>query len=178
MRWILKYGGIVVSTLGVLSVLVGSGLIVWSVFRLEEGRVVNLILAVWCISVGIGCVLLVAWERIMKLGIVERIRERRRVAAAMSMLEKYHGIDLLNSLEAAALPLPKYECSNGNCTYSYARHLASALYWVDVQPLIGRGWYCEDCVDRLTDKPKSDRLDMETFLIMLDQDFSSVDSAG
>ena len=168
-KWFLKYGGIVVSTSGALCVLMGSLLIVWSSFRLEGGRVATIIIAVWCLSVGIACILVGAWERIMQIGIVERIRERRRVAAAVSMLEKYDGIDLLNSLEAAALPLPKYECSNENCTYSYARHSASALYWVDAQPLLRRGWYCEDCVD----KPKADRLNMEIFLLMLDRDFSS-----
>ena len=48
------------------------------------------------------------------------------------------------------------------------RNTADRMYWVDEQPLLSAGCHCEDCVDKLQDKPRNDRLNMEIFLVMLD----------
>ena len=77
----------------------------------------------------------------MKIGIVERIRERRRIAVAASLLERYHGTDLINTPEAGALPTPIYHCER--CEYSYSK-TADRMYWVDEQPMLSAGWYCEE----------------------------------
>ena len=179
MKWILKYGGIITGAMvaaATFGIIWGLVLAMQAVFVYTEYRAATLILAAYSFGVGIfglGVVCIVHWERIMKLGIVERVLERRRIAAAASTMKKYEGIDLLNSPEAAALPVPRYVCANENCTVRYARNPASDLYWVDAQPLLGEGWYCEDCVDNLADKPRVDRLNMEIFLIMLEGDFGS-----
>ena len=39
----------------------------------------------------------------MKVGIVERIKEGRRIAAAAELAQRYRGIGLMSSLEAVAL---------------------------------------------------------------------------
>ncbi len=110
-------------------------------------------------------------EGYMKIGVVERIMERRRIAAAAELAERYRGIDLMSSPEAVALPVPVYRCSG--CGSAYPRHTADRMYWVDEQPLLSAGWHCEDCVDKLQDKPRQDRLNMEIFLIMLDGDLGT-----
>lgn len=53
------------------------------------------------------------------------------------------------------------------------RNTADRMYWVDEQPLLSAGWHCEDCVDKLQDKPRNDRLNMEIFLVMLDGDLGA-----
>ena len=106
----------------------------------------------------------------MRLGIVERIRERRRIAVAAALMERYDGIDLMNTPEAGALPTPIYEC--GGCGSSYDK-TADRMYWVDDQPLLSAGWYCDECVDKLEGKPRHERLNMEIFLIMLDSDLGA-----
>ena len=106
-------------------------------------------------------------EAFMKIGIVERIRERRRIATAAALAERYHGIDLMSSPEAQALPSPTYQC--GGCERSY-NITADRMYWVDEQPMLSPGWYCNECVDKLAGKSRHDRLNMEIFLIMLDSD--------
>ena len=109
-------------------------------------------------------------EVFMRIGIVERIRERRRIAVAAALMERYNGVDLMNTPEAGALPTPIYEC--GGCGSSYDR-TADRLYWVDDEPLLSAGWYCDDCVDKLEGKPRHERLNIEIFLIMLDSDIGS-----
>ena len=107
----------------------------------------------------------------MKIGVVERIMERRRVAAAADLAQRYQGIDLMSSPEAVALPVPIYRCSG--CGSAYSRNTADKMYWVDGQPLLSQGWYCEDCVDKLDDKPRYERLNMEIFLVMLDSELGA-----
>ena len=107
-------------------------------------------------------------EEFMKIGVVERIRERRRIAAAADLAERYRGIDLMSSPEAVALPVPIYRCEG--CEIAYMRNTADKMYWVDEQPLLAQGWYCEECVDKLDDKPLDERLNMEIFLVMLYSD--------
>ena len=104
-------------------------------------------------------------EVFMRIGIVERVRERRRIALAAALMERYDGIDLMSTPEASALPTPIYEC--GGCSRSYDK-TADRMYWVDDQPLLSAGWYCDECVDKLEGKPRHERLNMEIFLIMLD----------
>ena len=157
---------------GVFELALGFGFLAWA-FSLPvdaANRIVIAIVGSLAVTVGILLISTVAKEMIMRLGVVERIREKRRIAAAAATFEKYLGVDLLNSDEAAALPVPMYRCCSDSCSYSYARHPASSFYWVDTQPLLENGWYCEECVDKLSDKPKADRLNMEIFLLMLDGD--------
>ena len=117
---------------------------------------------------------LVLWrvrkEVFMRIGIVERVRERRRIALAAALMERYDGIDLMSTPEASALPTPIYEC--GGCSRSYDK-TADRMYWVDDQPLLSAGWYCDECVDKLEGKPRHERLNMEIFLIMLDGDIGT-----
>lgn len=173
MKWLQKYGGIITGVLGTLFIIWALTLAGLATFVYPEYWAIAWMLAVYSFGAGVFSIWVGHWEKIMRLGIVERVLERRRMAAAAAMMDKYDGIDLSNSLEAAALPVPRYECANENCTARYARNPASDLYWVDAQPLLKGGWYCEECVDKLSDKPKVDRLNMETFLIMLEGDFSS-----
>ena len=98
----------------------------------------------------------------MKIGVVERIVERRRIAAATTLAERYQGIDLTTTPEVAALPTPMYGCPG--CS-SYDRYTADKLYWVEEKPLLSAGWYCGKCVDKLRDKPLDERTDLATFLI-------------
>ena len=108
-------------------------------------------------------------EAFMRIGIVERVRERRRIAIAASLMERYDGVDLMSTPEAGALPTPTYECAG--CTFR--RKTADEMYWVDEQPMLSAGWYCDECVDRLEGKPRHERLNMEIFLIMLDSDIGA-----
>ena len=50
---------------------------------------------------------------------------------------------------------------------------ADRMYWVDEQPMLSPGWYCDECVDKLAGKSRHDRLNMEIFLIMLDSDLGA-----
>ena len=109
-------------------------------------------------------------EAFMKIGIIERIRERRRIATAAALMERYDGIDLMSTPEARALPTPMYNC--GGCGHSY-NMTADRMYWVDEQPMLSPGWYCDECVDKLVGKSRHDRLNMEIFLIMLDSDLGA-----
>ena len=109
-------------------------------------------------------------EAFMKIGIVERIRERRRIATAAGLAERYEGIDLVNTPEARALPTPVYHCQG--CGHSYEK-TADRMYWVDDHPMLTPGWYCDECVDKLVGKSRHDRLNMEIFLIMLDSDLGA-----
>ena len=109
-------------------------------------------------------------EAFMRIGIVERVMERRRVAAAAALMERYDGVDLMSTPEAEALPTPIYEC--GGCGHTYNK-TADRMYWVDEQPMLSAGWYCDDCVDKLEGKSRHERLNMEIFLIMLDSDIGA-----
>ena len=77
----------------------------------------------------------------------------------------------MSSPEAVALPVPIYRCSG--CGSAYVRNTADKMYWVDGQPLLSAGWYCDECVDKLDDKPRDERLNMEMFLVMLDSDLGA-----
>ena len=101
----------------------------------------------------------------MRIGIVERVRERRRIAMAAALMERYDGIDLMSTPEAVALPTPIYLCEG--CGHLYNK-TADRMYWVDEQPMLSAGWYCDECVNRLEGKSRHERLNMEIFLIMLD----------
>ena len=172
MKWLLKHDGVITGAVGAICIVVAVLMVLFA-FEYTELRVMYVFFAVYAFGTGILNICVGHWEKIMRLGIVERVLERRRIAAAADMRDKYDGIDLLDSREAAALPVPRYECANENCTARYARNPASGLYWVDAQPLLREGWYCEDCVDDLSGKSKVDRLNMEIFLIMLEGDFGS-----
>ena len=106
----------------------------------------------------------------MRIGIVERVMERRRIGLAASLMESYDGIDLMSTPEAVALPTPIYEC--GGCGHTY-NMTADRMYWVDEQPMLSAGWYCDDCVDKLEGKPRNERLNMEIFLIMIDSELGA-----
>ena len=109
-------------------------------------------------------------EGIVKIGVVERVLERRRIAAAAVTAERYRGINLMDTPEARNLPTPRYRCANEGCVVGYAKYSSDDLYWVDAQPLLPEGWYCVDCVARMPDRAKDDRLNMEVFLILVDSD--------
>lgn len=109
-------------------------------------------------------------EAFMRIGIVERVRERRRITMAASLMERYDGVDLISTPEAVALPTPIYDCEG--CGRSYNK-TADRMYWVDEQPMLSAGWYCDECVDKLEGKPRHERLNMEIFLIMLDSDIGA-----
>ena len=146
-------------------------LIVMLTFELEPDAFYDLLIL--CVVLGIfGAISLwlVYKEASLKIGIVERIGERRRIAVAASLLERYRGTDLINTPEAGALPTPIYRCER--CGYSYSK-TADRMYWVDEQPMLSAGWYREECVDKLQDKPRHERLNMEIFLIMLDSDLGA-----
>lgn len=95
MKWILKYGGIITGATGVAAtfcIIWGLVLAMQAVFVYTEYRAATLILAAYSFGAGIFClcfVCIVHWERIMKLGIVERVLERRRIAAAASTMKNY-----------------------------------------------------------------------------------------
>ena len=147
-------------------------LIVMLTFDLEP--IVFYPLLMFCVALGLEgpfLLYLACKETFMKIGVVERIMERRRIAAAAELAERYRGMDLMSSPEAVALPVPVYRCSG--CGSAYVRNMADRMYWVDEQPLLSAGWHCEDCVDKLQDKPRYERLNMEIFLIMLDGDLGA-----
>ena len=114
---------------------------------------------------------LVNKEHIMTLGVFERIRERRRMAMAAAVAEKYRGIDLLETTEARQIPVAIYRCGNDTC---YGSDKAEDMYWIDTQPL-SPGWYCLRCTDAMRDKDKSDRLNLEVFLMVLDYETAQID---
>ena len=104
-------------------------------------------------------------EALMNIGVVERVRERRRIATAAALMERrYRGTDLMRIPEAVSLPIPFYFCDG--CGHSYNK-TADRMYWVDEQPLLSAGWYCDECVDKLEGKPRRERLNMEIFLLIL-----------
>ena len=147
-------------------------LIVMLTFDLSQDAFYQLLML--CVVLGLGgpfMLWLIGKETFMKIGVVERIMERRRIAAAAELAERYRGMDLMSSPEAVALPVPVYRCSG--CGSAYVRDMADRMYWVDEQPLLSAGWHCEDCVDKLQDKPRYERLNMEIFLIMLDGDLGA-----
>ena len=109
-------------------------------------------------------------EGVVKIGVVERVLERRRIAAAAATAEKYMGVNLMDTPEAKNLPTPRYRCCNEGCSVGYPRYGSDDIYWVEAQPLLPEGWYCVDCVAKMPDKAKDDRLNMEVFLILMDSD--------
>ena len=113
---------------------------------------------------------LVGKKAFMKIGVVERIREKRRMAMAVDLAERYQGIDLTNAPDVAALPTPLYGCPG--CS-RYETYTADKLYWVEEKPLLSAGWYCEKCVDRLKDKPLDERMDLEMFLVAVGGDLGT-----
>ena len=110
-------------------------------------------------------------ERIMTLGVFERIRERRRLAMAAAVAEKYKGIDLLATPEAREIPTAHYRCGNESC---YSSNEADKMYWIDSPPL-APGWYCVRCTEAMRDREKSDRLNLGVFLMVLDYEAGQID---
>ena len=111
---------------------------------------------------------LVGKKAFMKIGILERVREMRRIAAATDLAQRNQGIDMMSSPEAVGLPIPIYRCDG--CGSANVRNTADKMYWVNEQSLLSAGWYCEDCVDKLEDKPRYERLNLEIFLVRLNGD--------
>ena len=107
----------------------------------------------------------------MRVGIVEKILERRIVVAASALAEHYQGVDLADSPEARTLPVPIYACAG--CGYARSGVTVDRMYCVDEQAMLSAGWYCQECVDKLEGKPSQERLYMEIFLIMLDSDLKT-----
>ena len=97
--------------------------------------------------------------------------ESRRVAVASALAERYEGVDLADSPEARTLPAPVYTCAG--CGFARTGMTADRMYWVDEQPMLSAGWYCDECVDKLEGKPRHERLNMEILLIMLDSDLGT-----
>ena len=114
---------------------------------------------------------LVGKEAFMKIGILERIRERRKVTAAASLAQRNQGMDLMCSPGAVALPIPIYRCEGFGS--ANVRNTADKMYWVDEQLLLSAGWDCEDCVEKLDDKPRYERLNMQIFLARLNGDLGA-----
>ena len=110
-------------------------------------------------------------EWIMTLGVFERIRERRRLAMAAAVAEKYKGIDLLATPEAREIPTAHYRCGNESC---YSSNEPDRMYWIDTPPL-SPGWYCVRCTEAMRDMEKSDRLNLEVFLMVLDYEAGQID---
>lgn len=138
---------------------------------------VFLLLGSLCVALGLCgpfllclVICLVGKEAFMKIGVVERIRERRRMAMAVDLAQRYQDIDLTNIPEIAALPTPMYGCLG--CS-RYETYTADKLYWVEEKPLLSAGWYCGKCVDRLKDKPLDERMDLEMFLIAVSGDLGT-----
>ena len=113
---------------------------------------------------------LVGKKAFMKIGILARVKERRRITAAAVLAHRKQGMDLMSSPGAVALPIPFYPCSG--CE-RYWNNTADKMYWVDEQPLLSAGWYCEDCADKLDDRPRYERLNMQTFLVRLNRDLGA-----
>ena len=134
-----------------------------------------LIVDAFCISMGGWMLRAMYKEGIVKIGVVERVLERRRIAAAAATAEKYRGINLMDTPEAKNLPTPRYRCGNEGCSVGYPRYGSDDIYWVEAQPLLPEGWYCVDCVGKMPDKAKDDRLNMEVFLILMDSDLVEKD---
>ncbi len=112
-------------------------------------------------------------EKIMQLGIFERIRERRRLAAAAAVANQYDGVNLFETKEAQEIPTAKYTCGNDACVgYRYSE--ADNMYWVDSPPL-PPGWYCARCTEGMRDKDKSSRLNLSVFFTVLDYEASQLD---
>ena len=136
----------------------------------QPGPLLILLIAdAFCLSMGGWMIVSMYKEGIVKIGVVERVLERRKIAAAAATAERYSGMNLIETPEAKTLPVPRYVCANEGCV-GYARNEANDMYWVEVQPLLPEGWYCGECVGKMPDKPKGDRLNMEVFLILLDSD--------
>ncbi len=131
-----------------------------------------LFLNILMLAGGVGTAYMIYKEKLMKIGVIERVRERRKIAAAVNTAEKYGGVNLLDTPEAKNLPTPRYRCSNKGCVVGYPKYSADELYWVDGLPLLPEGWYCVECVGKMSDKTKDERLNMEVFLILMDSDIS------
>ncbi len=110
-------------------------------------------------------------EWIMRLGVFERIRERRRLAMAAAVAEKYEGVSLFETPEAAQIPPAQYRCGNEAC---YSSNDADNMYWIDSPPL-SPGWYCVRCTDAMRDLDKSERLNLDVFLMVLDYEAGQID---
>ncbi len=134
-----------------------------------------LVLDSCCVFIGWKLMSSMYKEGIVKIGIVERVLERRRIAAAAATAEKYSGINLIETPEAKNLPTPRYRCANEGCVVGYPRYSADQMYWVEGQPLLPEGWYCFECVGKMADKARGDRLNMEIFLILMDTDLMEKD---
>ena len=156
----------------IIALLIGFTLFVAIVDPQPGSLLLLLISDAFCISMGGWMLRSMYKEGIVKIGVVERVLERRRIAAAAATAEKYRGINLMDTPEAKSLPTPRYRCCNEGCSVGYARFSSDDIYWVESQPLLPAGWYCVECVGKMPDKAKDDRLNMEVFLILMDSDVS------
>ena len=129
------------------------------------------VLYLFAYAVSGACTYYVCKERIMRLGVFERIREKRRLAMAAAVAEKYSGVDLLETEEARKIPHALYPCELESC---YRREVADRMYWIDL-PLVPAGWYCDGCADDVRDLDKYECLNMGVFLTVLDYETSRID---
>ena len=155
--------------------LIYTPLVIFMIYRMVDTREPRALLMG---TFAIGCYIFMAFatyimnkERIMTLGVFERIRERRRLAMAAAVAEKYKGIDLLETPEAREIPTAHYRCGNETC---YGSNEADKMYWIDTPPL-SPGWYCDRCAEAMKDMDKSDRLNLDVFLMVLDYETSQID---
>lgn len=165
MNWLKNRIGQAFVVLGGCFVLIGCVLLVLSWHFQERWMVTGVIWGTGLAFCGAIWIHFGYREGNMQIGVVERIKERRKISVAAALSERYSGLNLMDSPEALALPTPIYEC--GGCGHSYNKS-ADRMYWVDEQPMLSVGWYCQECVDKLDGKPRHERLNMEIFLVMLD----------
>ena len=112
-------------------------------------------------------------EFIMNIGVYERIRERRRLAAAAAVADQFEGQNLFETQEAREIPKAEYRCGNDSCI-GYRFNEADNMYWIDSPPM-APGWYCVKCADGMRDKDRSERLNMGVFLTVLDYEAARSD---
>lgn len=150
-------------------------IVAFMVYRMVDTRETQAVIAgifsIACYAFIAFAAYMVNKERIMAMGVFERIRERRRLAMAAAVAEKYKGIDLFDTREAAQIPTAQYRCGNEAC---YSSNEAENMYWIDSPPL-SPGWHCVRCADAMRDMDKSERLNLEVFLMVLDYETGQID---
>ena len=92
--------------LGILLLLSACALAVAALMTGGEDVLLASLTPVLC-NAGVGTLYLIMHgkEGIMQIGIVEKVMERRRIATAGALAERYRGIDLTNTPEAQRCPL-------------------------------------------------------------------------
>ena len=155
--------------------LINTPLVAFVIYRMISDEDLNvLVLGPFVIGIWIFSAFAVYFmnkEWIMTLGVFERIRERRRIAMAAAVAEKYKGIDLFETPEAREIPTAHYRCGNESC---YSSNEADKMYWIASPPL-SPNWYCVRCTEAMRDMDKSDRLNLDVFLTVLDYEAGQID---